>query len=452
MMRRSVALLYPAALLVLLTACGGTTDKPKPIGEDHPAFDPYEGEETGAVATYDLAGKGWHDTPFPTDLRRQADTGKIDLSGFPEPKKGKPEPLISLYSAVAEATLTGFSIQPTVFVAFDKPLRAALLPTPSESYSSDKSGVWLINVDAESPGYGERVPLRVRLSGEKGGNLLRPNMLMAQPTWGTPLREATSYALVVSRAMRDTDDHVLARPEALAAAIDGLTGATKPSKDPAVLKLAETLAPLAQAWTDGHLPIAPRAVGAATVFTTGQPTAQLKAIASWVRDEVPRKAAYEWKQDGKKHEGYRLYRGKYDAPNFQAGKAPYLDAGGGFVFDDKGAPVVQQTESLRVSIAVPDDRVHAVGGLLPVIIYSHGTGGSYESYRNGGDLSPARLLTEMGMVVIGIDQPLHGPRAGTKLSRRSIWPPLTSLTQSRARAPSTWRHGQRLPDRDVARR
>ncbi|HAN31679.1 MAG TPA: hypothetical protein DCQ06_08795, partial [Myxococcales bacterium] len=344
-MRRSLALLCWVVAVASVIGCSGKTTEEEPITPGHPAFDPYALEASGgAQASYDLSGQGWHSNPFPTNLRRDTTTGALDLSGFPLPKKGEPEPLIATYSAVAEKELTGFSIQPTVFVAFDKALRTALLPTPQESYSSDKAGVWMINVDAASEGYGERVPLRVRLSPDKAGNLLRANLLMAQPTWGTPLREATTYALVVSRAMRDVDDLVLTRPSAFAAAIDGLTGAAQPSKDDDVIELATTLAPLVEAWTQGLVPLAPRAIAAATVFTTGKPRAQLQKVAKWLRSEFPRKSAYEWNQDIKKHEGYRLYRGRYDGPNFQIGKPPYLETGGGFEFGEDGAPKVQKVE------------------------------------------------------------------------------------------------------------
>ncbi len=422
----------PAALaLLLLLGLSGCSADPGSDAADaevitdpnHPSVDPYADEETGAVARYEVAAEGngdWHSSPFPTNLRRDASSGKLDLSGFPQPLKGKPDDLLAAYLALGETDLDGFSIQPTVYVQFDKAIRSALLPTVAESLT-DASGAFLINIDAASPGYGERVPLRWKLSGDTPGNLLAPHMLMMQPTWGTPLRPATTYAFVLDRKLRDVDDKVLARPAALAAAIDGLTGAEALSTDAGVLRLADTLAPLWAAMQDGKVPVHPKAVAAATVFTTGNPTAQLATTAAWVRKNVTRKSAKSWKKSGQKFDGYRVYRGVYESPNFQQGEPPYLEKGGGFEFTPTGEPKVQRTEELRVSVSVPDDHVHAVGGLLPVVIYSHGTGGHYESYRNGGKLAPAQLLTNMGLVVIGIDQPMHGPRTKTQLSTNALY-------------------------------
>ena len=390
-----------------------------------PGLDPYAGETLGAVARYELVAApgeplGWHASPFPTDLRRDAATGRLDLSGFPAPKTGEVDALLAAYLALGGQALAGWSIQPTIYVQLDKAIRGALLPTPQESISKDDAGMMLVNVDVSSPGYGERVPLRWKLSAKVRGNILAANLLMAQPTWGAPLRAKTTYAFVLDRKMRDIDDRMLARPKPLAAVIDHLTGAETVALSAEETKLAAVLTPLWVAIKAGKVPMHPKAIAAATVFTTGDPTAELASIAAFVRSSVAHKAATGWKQSGTKNPDYRIYRGTYSGPNFQAGQPPFLESGGGFEFGANGTPKVQKTETLRISISVPDDRSQAVGGLLPVVIYSHGTGGSYESYRSGA-LAPGRLLTEKGIVVIGIDQPLHGPRAGKDLSLNAVY-------------------------------
>jgi pimeloyl-ACP methyl ester carboxylesterase len=62
-------------------------------------------------------------------------------------------------------------------------------------------------------------------------------------------------------------------------------------------------------------------------------------------------------------------------------------------------------EQLRVSFSVPTGTTMPADG-WPVVLYAHGTGGSYHSYRGR-----AQLLAEQGFAVIGVDQVLHGPRA-----------------------------------------
>ncbi|MCO4762400.1 MAG: hypothetical protein KC502_12895 [Myxococcales bacterium] len=416
------ALLIGLAALAI-SGCGTDGDdggEPVITDPNHPSVDPFADLESGVMARYELDKPDWHAQPFPSDLRRDATTGQLDLSGFPTPKKGKLDELLTQYMNLGKKSLDGWSIQPTIYVQLDGPINKKLLPDPKEAMSSDKAGMMLVNIDPASAGYGERLPLRWKLSPETAGNLLAKNMLMVQPTWGTPLRPKTTYAFVLSRKIRDNDNRVLARPPALAAAIDHLTGVSKTAPTGAEEKLAVVLTPLWKAIEAEKVPVHPMAIAAATVFTTGTPTAELQKIASFVRKNVTRKAAKDWQQSSKKHDGYRLYRGVYSGPNFQAGTPPYMTVGGGFEFDDKGDPKVQATEQLRISIAVPDDRSQAVGGLLPVVIYSHGTGGSYESYR-GGKLGPGKLLTQKGLVVIGIDQPLHGPRAGKALSKNALY-------------------------------
>lgn len=434
---RSVAALTTLApLLVVFALAGGVGCSGEPgadAGADaqgadsaapDPAIDPYADEVSGAVARYELGGpratQDWHASPFPSDLRRDPATGRLDLSGFPTPKSGTLDPLLLTYLELGGQVLRGWSIQPTIYVAFNKRLRENVLPTPEETLTADAPGLLLVNIDPSSPGYGERVPLRWLQSPNERGNLLAANLLMAQPTWGTPLRPNTTYAYVIDRKLRDLDDAVLGRPKALAAALDYLSGASDAQLSGPEAELAVVLTPLWKAMQDGKINIHPKAIAAATVFTTGDPTAELATLADYVRTKVPRTSATGWAQSTEKPKGYRLYRGTYAGPNFQAGKPPFLNDGGGFVFDAKGEPKVQYTEQLRISVAVPDDRSEAVGGLLPVVIYSHGTGGSYESYRYG-KLAPGKLLTEKGLVVIGIDQPLHGPRAKKQLSKNALY-------------------------------
>jgi pimeloyl-ACP methyl ester carboxylesterase len=415
------AVLLPAALAcaTLTTGCSEEpADTSKPVVEPKlgdPDFDPHEGEETGAVAAFDVAGKGWYSMPFPSDMRRKSD-GSIDLSGFPEPREGEFVDLLKTYLTLGKV-LDGWGLQPTVYVKFDVALDQKQLPTAKETTNQDF--MFLINVTPDSKHRGEQVPLRWRVSPDKRGQLLEANMLMVQPTWGTPLRPKSTYAFVLRRGVRDDNNKVLKRPVALAAIIDTATGASTEALDPKYEKLAKTFKPLTDAIADKTITVPPMDIAAASVMTTGDPVGPLRTLAKHVRSDTKREKAIGWKADPPK-KNFRLIRGKYVAPNFQQGEPPYTSKGGGFVFDKDGKPVVQATELMDVAVAVPNDRSQEVGGKLPVVIYSHGTGGSYDGFSKGGKLNVAELLTKQGLAVIGINQPLHGVRSGKDLDKRVL--------------------------------
>ena len=416
--RRVVILLALALGLSGLHACGTDdggdgdekTAEPK---EGDPGFDPHKGEETGAAALYDLNGKSWHAMPFPSDMRLKG--GSVDLSGFPPPrdKDVKQEQLLDNYLTTGKE-LDGWGIQPTVYFPMDNALDPKQLPTAKET--TTQKYLFLIDVTANGKHRGELVPLRWKLSGATSGQLLKANMLMVQPTWGTPLRSKSTYAMVLRRGVRDADNKVLARPKNLAEVIDFATSVRTDALDADQQKLAAAFKPLTDALADKTIDVPPMDIAAATVLTTGDPVAPLRKVAKFVRDKTERFNAIAWTADPPK-KSYRLIRGQYLAPNFQQGEPPYASKGGGFVFDKSGNPVVQRKETLRVAIAVPKDRSQEVGGKLPVVIYSHGTGGSYDGFAKGGKYEVAELLTKQGLVVVGIDQPLHGPRAGVELDK-----------------------------------
>lgn len=407
--------------------CGtddGSEDQGKPC-DPATCVDPFKGEETGAVARYDLTAEAadWHATPFPTDTRRRAD-GTLDLSGFPQPRldgalKGELPDMLKSYMGLAETVLDGFGIAPTVYVQFDRALAPDQLPSIQESVGEDF--FCLVDVQPDSPEYGRHIPLRWRLSGAERGQMLWPHLLMVQPTWGVPLRPKTTYAFVMKRSVRDTDNRVLAQPPALKKVIDHAFGVSDAALDAPHQTLHTSLVPLFAAMKAGKIGLHPQAVAAATVFTTGTPAAELKTIAAWIRTHTERKPAYGWKPwDARKT--FKLVPGLYEGPNFQQGQPPYSVEGGGFVFDAQGNPVVQATEkALRVAIAVPNNRDLEVGGLLPVVIYSHGTGGSFDSFAG---YNVIEQLCASGLAVVGIDQPLHGPRGGT--------PPLSEAALAQA--------------------
>jgi pimeloyl-ACP methyl ester carboxylesterase len=106
------------------------------------------------------------------------------------------------------------------------------------------------------------------------------------------------------------------------------------------------------------------------------------------------------------YNGFHVLQGTYQAPAYQQGTRPYLrpEDGGAFVLDGSGVPVQQGTESMCYALAVPIPAVAVPP--FPVVVYGHGTGGSFHSAMT--DVAP--LLTAQGFAVVGFDNVMHGRR------------------------------------------
>jgi pimeloyl-ACP methyl ester carboxylesterase len=100
-------------------------------------------------------------------------------------------------------------------------------------------------------------------------------------------------------------------------------------------------------------------------------------------------------------------------PLFQQGKVPFTNPedGGDFALDAvTGVPKVQSSPQVCMVLTVPKGTMPAAG--WPVLIYAHGTGGSFRSAVTDG--VAARMANAEGskFAVLGIDQVGHGTRRG----------------------------------------
>lgn len=345
-----------AAMLVLLLACAAPP-----------------GSEGVAVVT---EGPGFFDRPWPSDTRLV--DGRLDLQGFP--RQGTND-LIDEYLALGE-TLTGFGTNAPIYVRLADAPDLDLLPSPADSTRLD-SPVMLLDVDPRSPHRGERVPLAFEWSPDLTS--WRPgNLLAAAPLFGFPLRPATTYALILrSPLVRDAGQEVWgARGDA---------------------RYASTEATLV------GLGIDPRSVSLAVVFTTQDPTAELAAIAETIHSRIALPELTGPVERYADRQDYAVYTGTVRVPVWQEGERPYRDAGGGFVFDAEGQPLPDHWEEVSFALSIPEGDPPADG--WPVVLYGHGTGGSYLTFAETGDnQEEATVLARVGVAVIGISQPLHADR------------------------------------------
>jgi pimeloyl-ACP methyl ester carboxylesterase len=231
--------------------------------------------------------------------------------------------------------------------------------------------------------------------------------LAVSPLYGFPLSGATKYALLLTNAVKDINDHPIAMPGLMRQAL--LSG---PSTDPVLSRLISVYKPLYDYLKQQKITM--DTTGVATVFTTQDPTKDLRTIKQVVSNitglGISTIGYYpEWDSWTSSY----VFGGTYTSPDFQYGTPPYATTGGGFSFDTNGTPVIQRWESLDFSLTVPHGPQPPNG--WPIALYAHGTGGSHMSLivETG---SVGGLLASKGIAGICIDQPLHGNRVNPPLS------------------------------------
>jgi predicted esterase len=336
----------------------------------------------------------FYELPFPNDIHTR-DGGGIDLTSHP-----RVNPVVDAFIDAIQAQQSGFSVNAASFFRFSAPIDPASLPaSPTASLDPDAS-VYLVDVDPRSPVRGQRTPVRFQFN-TAAGSVIGNNWLSVLPFPGFPLREQTTYAVVITKRLRAAGGGSIGR----SSDFDAIAGNGKPS-NPALASAKELYRPL---WDYLAEPGGDRLtdVVAANVFTTQDATSLLgrvrQVIYSSVALPAPRQIALVSADGG----GFAWYDGVYDGPNFQRGQVPYTTEaqGGDIQVDANGAPILQRMEVLRFSFTVPLGATPAGG--WPVVLYAHGTGGDYHTFVGDGT---AGALASAGIAAVSIDQVLHGPR------------------------------------------
>ena len=354
---------------------------------------------------FDPAGEGFWAVPLPSELRKQED-GTYNLERWP----GARPNLVKMWlETIDDRVRDGWGVNAGAFFTLSGKLDSATLPTAALSLTGEAS-IQFIDIDPTSKEYGRRFPIDTSFTTE--AITYRPAQLLAvTPVQGFPRRESTLYAVILTDKLKDTDGKSLGRSRAFHDALEQL-----PSAD---AKTKEALKPLRAFLDNSHFPR--DTVIGGTVFRTIDPNATLKKLAAWV-ETLPAPALEQPWTRVEEFPDFVLYTARYRVPQVQPGPRP----GKGRIqwTADGSAPVLQGTQSVRLSLGIPKTAAPPTG--FPLTIYFHGSGGEYREIMDRGPLpqtntrdmlgdpppgsGPSTFLARRGMATLGFDFPLHGDR------------------------------------------
>lgn len=374
--------------------------------------------------------------PFPNDIRMSA--SGLSLSGFPTPGPGVVgfDPVARIVAA-AEQVQRGFSREPVVFFRFSQAPDFATVEGNPNAASGKPVTLRYVNIDPDSPAFGAGQSFGWTTT-DGGGRYICPRFVEVRVPWEAPLLEGTTYAVLLTRGIR-TSGGVELQPDADFAA---MMSDARPV-EAARAEAWDAYAPL-RGWLDAEK--TPRSsLLAAAVFTTQVTSAPMVALRDAVRGAAAPTATAMTLcaadtlspcDDGLT--GAAHVRGcfapsadvdeihmRVTLPIVQKGTRPYLEPadGGGVVTTAAGAITLQGTESVCVALTIPQKGTMPAAG-WPVVIYGHGTGGTFRS----GAASVGGLLAEIPVgggtqrfATLGWDGPMHGERRGADLDPEPLY-------------------------------
>ena len=367
--------------------------------------------------------------PFPNDARLTMQ-GRPDLSGFPSPGTGVLGfDIVQTYVDAIETGQRGWGTNQAIFVRSSVPIDFETLEANDDADTPDinERTLSVVDITPDSPTYGERQPLFWQARGGNGSaeRYICQNWLAVRSFWGRPLRPDTTYALIIDDGVRASSGDALTQDPDFTA----MLAADQPT-DARLQRAWRAYEPL-RTFVDAQPDLTADDLLVATVFTTQDPfttTAQLREVVRGADPEITEawtlcnEGVTSPCDDGLEGEAHR--RGcfaaqsgfdelhtKISLPIVQRGQPPYLDEGGGVA----ATPSVERSEDVCVAMTVPDGPEMPKDG-WPILVYAHGTGGTYRS----GATRMAPLLSEItlpdgtttGVITLGWDQVQHFTRRG----------------------------------------
>jgi len=331
--------------------------------------------------------------PWPSDVRRLP--GRLLLDGFPNPTQSD---TLDGYLDVVGKRTQAFSRNAAIYASFDRALDPSSLPESPRASVEAGASMFLIELQS-----GKRIPIDARFD-PRSTVYLPENHLSVLPPFGVSLAPGTTYALIGTTAIKGQDGAPITAPRSL---VRALNEACAKDGEP----ISRAFAPLRTWLASEPLAAAPKLdVAVATVFTTQDAITEIRQIADAVRRQ-PVPPVEMLHVFGEKHDEWEL-AGEIDLPAFQAGSPPYSNVADGGAIDFVDGVVARQgTQRSRISFVIPKSAMPAGG--WPVVLFAHGTGGSYD---NVFDVEIGTALAKLGIASASYDGIVHGPRNETGAS------------------------------------
>lgn len=365
------------------TSDTGTDTSPGTTGDDTATGDDETGDttDTGAPDVTEVPGTRaafavfkedprrlkFYESPFPSDFRLRAD-GTVNYRGFPNPTK------TALIDGFIDETanIKGFGNSIPTYITFNGGINETRLPSLGNS-AAKKSVVFLINIDADSPYRGERIPVQYEFQ-KDATKYIDANTLVILPAYGFAPRAATTYATVVLRDLQDDKGAPLGSNVAFEKTkLDPPAGST----DELWAHARGLYKPLYETLQNDGIDAADVAI--ATVWTTQDSVGEMFKVAGFIRDIAPNEWTLGPIDNTFNRSDYLVAETTADLPQFQNGALPFNQLGTGLLtFDAQGKPVVQRYDNTRIGIGIPGGTMPEEG--WPLIVYSHGTGGDHLSF------------------------------------------------------------------------
>jgi hypothetical protein len=274
--------------------------------------------------------------PFPNDVRL-TDSG-IDMSGFYNPgTEVLGGEFFDAFISNAGADLTGFSPSATVYLRFSKPF-----DTSEVSGQGENPTLFYRNITDGSDDYNNS-PQGWSWKVTTGrGNFLCYNSVQVRASWSHPRNEGETYAVWITTDVGENPDN------------EGAASNVQQDDDFAAMLSDQqpSDSALADAWQD-YAPfrayleresIDPSTIASAAVFTVGTPSQSVQPLRAAVEEQTDFSLDNLTLCDGSntspcadgeergclnQDTGYIEIHGTYDAPVFQQGTRPYLEASDG---------------------------------------------------------------------------------------------------------------------------
>ena len=339
--------------------------------------------------------------PFPNDIRTAG--GHPSYKDFPTPGSDLLGfDVVDRWARFTEQTATGFSAYGTVTFRFSREI-------DFNSINDANATHWIDLTDNSELGHA--------WSGTSARTAyVCENALSFRPSVGGALKPGHTYAVFFGPGLKDT----AGKPVVRSADFIAMMGASDPGGD---LSAAYAKYKPLRDWAAAK-PFAAETILTAAVFTVGavdKPGSDMgtfvtaaSAPSGWTKCEAGTVSPCAQHDDAEGRNcpatpsaTFDEYHAVLKLPQYQKGKLPFLKP------EDDGSFVpgtAQGTIDVCAAITMPKDAT----GDLPVLIYAHGTGGSFRSHAKD---SVTPRLVAMGAATLGIDQVAHGTRRGAETAK-----------------------------------